>query len=615
MQEDNKFYYSELEDKIIVDSIQNDFKNRQILRKPFELIWELNMNFYLGNQYSYISNSQELLNIEKSFFWENRETYNHIAPIIESRLSKLSKIKPKFSVKPNSNNEVDLYATKLSGTILSNCLNQNHFEEIVSTATHWSEITGTSFYKITWDNNAGNFVGVVDNKNINGGDVKISVCSPFEIYPDSNETSNLQDCLSIIYAKALPVRLINETYNTSIDGDDVDTLEIDNQSYLSNISGRTNTSKITHSTKTGYAYLIERYEKPTTEYPNGRLTIICKDTLLFDGDLPYKTPSSQPFYPFVKQVSNKKLSSFWGSSVIERCIPIQRAYNALKNKKHEYISRLASGILTVEDGSVDVDNLEDEGLAPGKILIYRSGSTPPKFMSPGTIPAELEKEEESLLNELNSLSGISDITTSSTIPTNISSGSAISLLIEQDESRLSLTADYIRASLVLIAQQVLSLFKQYATTPRITKQTTPAGEIELFYWTNQDLVESTIKLEQDNELQRSSNDKKDLILTLYEKGLFNNSDGYISSSTKTKIFNALDVEEFETKKDINEVHAERAIQENLNPEIIEQPLEIDNHKLHIEEHTRFLLTEQNISKETKNKILTHIKQHKKYLEI
>ena len=97
MPETNKYFYSEIEDKVIVDSIQNDFKSRQEIRKPFELIWELNMNFYLGNQYSYISNSQELLNVEKMFHWENRETYNHIAPIIESRLSKLNKIKPAFN--------------------------------------------------------------------------------------------------------------------------------------------------------------------------------------------------------------------------------------------------------------------------------------------------------------------------------------------------------------------------------------------------------------------------------------------------------------------------------------------------------------------------------------
>ena len=41
--------------------------------------------------------------------------------------------------------------------------------------------------------------------------------------------------------------------------------------------------------------------------------------------------------------------------------------------------RLASPILCVEDGSVDTDELSEEGLAPGKIIIYRQGSSCPSF--------------------------------------------------------------------------------------------------------------------------------------------------------------------------------------------------------------------------------------------
>lgn len=67
--------------------------------------------------------------------------------------------------------------------------------------------------------------------------------------------------------------------------------------------------------------------------------------------------------------------------MVERTIPIQRAYNAVKNRKHEFLNRIAVGVLAVEDGSVDVDNLETEGLSPGKILVYRQGSNPPRLMS------------------------------------------------------------------------------------------------------------------------------------------------------------------------------------------------------------------------------------------
>ena len=568
------------------------------------------MNFYLGNQYSYISNSYELLDIEKNFFWENREVYNHIAPIIESRLAKLGKIKPNFKINPIYQDEDCLKISKISKTILDNCLTKNNFNKTIETATHWSEITGTSFYKITWDSDIGSRLGIIDDKMINSGDARISACSPFEIYPDSNDTNNLEDCLSIIYAKAEPIKLINEMYQTDIEADDVDAFEVNHQSYTSHISGRANTVKISHVKKDNYAYLIERYEKPNKQHPNGRLTIICKDKLLFDGDLPYKTGDDNTLnYPFVKQVSINKLSCFWGSSIIDRCIPIQRAYNALKNKKHEYISRLASGILTVEDGSVDIDNLEDEGLAPGKILVYRNGSTPPKFMSPGTIPAELEKEEGALLAELNNLSGISDITKNSTIPSNITSGSAISLLISQDDTRLSLTGEHIKNSIKQIAEFVMKLLKQYATTPRLTQAKNQNGHQETIYWTGDVLNIDSISLIEDDD--GNNTNKQNVILSLYSSGLFNNRFGEISTETKKQIADAFELKDFVFEESLMDIQKRKAKDENQNIDKLENPLEIDGHDMHIEEHTKFLLT-NSLDEDSKQKLLNHIKQHKNF---
>ncbi|MCX4286529.1 MAG: hypothetical protein OSJ68_04460, partial [Clostridia bacterium] len=86
-------------------------------------------------------------------------------------------------------------------------------------------------------------------------------------------------------------------------------------------------------------------------------------------------------------------------SVIERVIPVQRAYNAVKNRKHEFLNRLAMGVLTVENGSVDTDNLEEEGLSPGKILVYRQGAEKPSLMDSGDVPADFAYEEDRLLSE------------------------------------------------------------------------------------------------------------------------------------------------------------------------------------------------------------------------
>lgn len=92
------------------------------------------------------------------------------------------------------------------------------------------------------------------------------------------------------------------------------------------------------------------------------------------------------------------------NGIVARLVPIQRAYNAIKNRKHEYMNRLSLGLMIVEDGSIDIDNLEEEGLAPGKIIVYRQGSVPPNLLQQSTALLDaFSKEEDRLLSEFNNI--------------------------------------------------------------------------------------------------------------------------------------------------------------------------------------------------------------------
>ena len=57
--------------------------------------------------------------------------------------------------------------------------------------------------------------------------------------------------------------------------------------------------------------------------------------------------------------------------------PWQRMYNDVMNNYNTRLNYCANGPMFIEDGSVDVDDLCEEGLAPGKVLIYRQGSKAP----------------------------------------------------------------------------------------------------------------------------------------------------------------------------------------------------------------------------------------------
>ena len=76
----------------------------------------------------------------------------------------------------------------------------------------------------------------------------------------------------------------------------------------------------------------------------------------------------------------------------------------------------------------------------------------------------------------------------------------------------------------------------------------------------------------------------------------------------------LGIDNFEIEQDINEIHKNKACAENTS-KTPDKPLEIDNHNIHIEEHSKFILSEQNLEKIHKENLLKHIQQHKSLLEI
>ncbi|HRF37031.1 MAG TPA: hypothetical protein PLZ09_06990, partial [Clostridia bacterium] len=86
----------------IVCEILKEFDTISEERKSLESQWRLNMNFVQGNQYCEISPVGEVEDYGKQYFWQEREVFNHIAPIVETRLAKLGRVQANVSVRPFS---------------------------------------------------------------------------------------------------------------------------------------------------------------------------------------------------------------------------------------------------------------------------------------------------------------------------------------------------------------------------------------------------------------------------------------------------------------------------------------------------------------------------------
>jgi hypothetical protein len=187
----------------LVSEIVNDFVSRRNARIMLERQWELNTAFNEGKQYTGLTSTGEIIEGEKDYDWQARGVYNHIASIIETRLAKLTLVKPVVSVRPASNDASEIYNASLAEMLLASSFNKLKFEEVVSLVLKWSEICGTAFYKIIWDKAGGDKVGITDGGEIFEGEVKILAVSPFEIFPDSLSANKIEDCSSIIHAKKM----------------------------------------------------------------------------------------------------------------------------------------------------------------------------------------------------------------------------------------------------------------------------------------------------------------------------------------------------------------------------------------------------------------------------
>ena len=568
------------------------------------------MNFVVGNQFAQISSKGDIEESGKEYFWQEREVYNHIAPILETRLAKLGRVKAKAQVRPATSDDEDVASASLATKLIDAVCKENDFSSQLALANSWSEITGCAFFKVMWDAEKGHALDA--SGEIKEGDVTITLCPPFEIFPEDIAITDIDKQSSIMHAKVLTTKEVKRIWGKDVKGGEVNVFSFDNAQVGGGFGYTASVPKIVSEKREDSVTVIEKYEAPTHEYPNGRLIIVAGDTLLYQGDMPYLNgEDGTRGYPFAKQVCIDNLTNFFGTSVVERIIPVQRAYNTVKNRKHEFMNRMAVGVMAVEDGSVDTDDLEEEGLPPGKVVVYRQGSTPPIMLSPTQVPSEFSREEEKLLNEFVMISGVSEVTTYSQVPANVASGTAISLLLEQDDTRIALTADSLRESIKRISKQVLRLYRQFAKVPRVKRITGDNGDVEIASFCAGNIDSEDIVFDTISDIEDTLSARRAMVYDLLKLGLFADENGKLNASTKARLFEILGFGNWEDGRSNDEIHRKKALKENMELEKKDVPVDVyDDHALHIAEHVRMCVSTKCVSdKAVRDRVANHIAKH------
>ncbi|MFA5453180.1 MAG: hypothetical protein WC248_06370, partial [Candidatus Methanomethylophilaceae archaeon] len=607
-------------DKVVAD-IKKEWDKRRENRVTREMQCQLNREFLIGNQYCDIDMTSRVVE-EMPFVYdsEEREVFNLIAPKIESRLAKLNKAKPALVVRPASEAYSDLSTAKISTKIVRGTYSEVDMQERFKEANAWSEICGTVFHKDVWNPKKGRLLYRDGDEEVYEGGIDHVVVSFFEIYPESEYKERIEDNVSIFHARPMFVSEIEDLWGLKLAGREVDVYNLENSRISTGGMGYTASimrygkSKLDNS-----EIVIEAEYTACSKYPNGKLIIIVGDHLVVYVDNPWKDNNGRPCHSYTKQVCIREAGNFWGRTIIERLIPIQRRYNALKNRIHEYINMVSVPAWSIEqDALTDKDSVLANGIRSGDIIERRPGSEPLRALDMPNLNYEVSQEEARLRDLFTEISGVSDFASQSAIPSG-TPGVGMELIKQQDDSRVSLTSENIEIAAKAIGRKWLYLYKQYVKVPRMTKVIGEDHTLAyILEWTNNDLTSFDVVLETDDLLTTSVAQKRQQVVFLLSQGLFHDPiTKQIIPSMRAKLFETFELGNWEDVVSLENLHIRRANEENMyfKKGSIPQIHPLDEDDLHVREHTRYALSSEfddmvRTMPGLNGLMLDHIQQHK-----
>lgn len=603
--------------------IKDEYERRRMERLYFELRWQLNMAFIEGEQYNYICNiTNDIVEFPKALRAQEREAYNHILPIWLTRLAKLSRLNQQFKARPASQDSDDVNNAYITTKILDSWSNSSNLSSAQATANAWAETTGTVIWKNIWNPDEGRRLGMVMDSDgtptyLKEGDPSNVICSPFEIFPDSSYNSDIKYCKSIIHARAVDVDYIYDIFGVDLQGEKLNVFA-SKLNVLSNISYRT--GGVDTKQKDDVVMLYEYYEVPSKQYPDGKLIICCDshNKILYEGNLPYTNSQyNNRALPFVLQRSIIRPGYFWGKTIIDSLIPVQRRYNAIKNRITEYMKSAAIGVVIVDEVTAEKNNLDSEGIAPGDMIIYNKDNNTqvPTYMQNQGMPSEFFNQENTDLANFTKISGVSEISRDSSAPTGVESGRALNILNEQDETRLHLTARSIQDSMLEVARQTLYLYKQFADNQRLLRIVGRGSAVKLLYWDKNTITADDIVIEGIARISETLSQRRNMIIQLIQFGLFRDENGRIDDS---RILEMLDFGDTNVNMDSKRLERIKTDEQNIKMSMGE-PQSVEFFELHnvaIETHTEFMLSSEyeSLEPEIQEIFKSHLAEHISYIQ-
>lgn len=566
-------------------------------RTQNESIWMTNTAYVLGYDGIYFDSSDRQFKstgVTDAPLRRNRLSVNKILPTLQNRLARLCKNPPRFDVRPNSGNQEDKDAARLSEQVLVYEWERQHLNKKRIPLYMWAQQAGHGYIQVSWDPSEGRRMKNPDPKALEDGqfdpsdvymhegDIRVEVCSPFQVFPDPM-AEDIDDCQWLVKAKVRKLDYFRTRYPERGDLVKEESSWLLSTQYESQINNMTNASTAPGAAATpatNSAIELTYYERPSLKHPEGRFLVVANGVLLEDKELPIDE------IPFAKFDDVVIAGKFNPESIVTHLRPLQDQHNRIVTKRNEWLNQMLAGkYLSPKGAGLGPESFDDES---GEILEYdwAPGMPEPRALQTPNIPQYAYTEEDAITNMFYDIAGINEVSRGQ-MPAAGIPAIGMQFLMEQDDTRIGIVTEQHEHAWARVGRHILKFIAKNYEAPRLLKKAAKNQEYIIKEFVGQDLGESfDVAVVRGSTLPGSKVLKRQELLNLFGQGLLGDPS---DPAVITKLLDMLEYGEIgdvwidlaldktKVKNNIEE------IEKGIAPEVSE----FDNHVIALQEMNRY----------------------------
>lgn len=436
---------------------------------------------------------------------------------------------------------------------------------------------------------------------ISEGDIRVDVCSYFEIFPDPLAKS-WDEMKWLIQAKVRPISYFKDHYEERgelVQEEDVWLNSLQYEARINSMNTNTGSSGTPSSQMKNSAIEISYYEKASKKHPFGRHIIVANGVKLKDSILPIDE------IPFVKFDDIVVGGKFCGEAVITHLRPLQDQLNKGKTMRAAFLNRMLTGKMTAARGA----NLAAEALndQSGEVVEYdpvpnAPDSGRPMALTMPSIPQYAYQEEDVLKSDMNDTAGINEASRGQ-MPSASIPAIGMQLLVEQDDTRIGTETEGHEYSYADLGRIILKFVGDYYKTDRLLKTVGENQEYTVRTYRGEDLKENyDVSVVRGSTLPGSKVLKRQEILNLYERGLFGNPQDQLVQQNVMSMLEFGDEYQAWQRRSLRMAQIQRGIemiQQGVKPPVSE----FDDHALWVQELDDFRISEKGLKLQPEQTII------------